>query len=177
MSQMSTAKNIFLVGPMGAGKSTIGRYLAKTLDRPYYDSDREIESRTGVDIATIFEIEGEPGFREREIQMIDTLTRKEGIVLATGGGCVTKEQNRECLSQRGRVVYLHASVDKQLHRTKRDRKRPLLSAADPEELLRELFSTRDPLYRSIAEITIDTDQLSIPAIITKITKSFRLASK
>lgn len=151
-------RNVFLVGPMGAGKSTIGRLLAKELKYPFKDSDREIEARTGADIPWIFDVEGEEGFREREEAMIAELVLEQGIVLATGGGVVMREANRHALAANGLVVYLRTSVDQQLQRTAKDRQRPLLQTADPEKVLRELMAKRDPLYREIADLIIDTDQ-------------------
>jgi shikimate kinase len=155
---MSQHDNIFLVGPMGAGKSSLGRQLARHLGRPYWDSDKLLEQRTGVDIPTIFEFEGEAGFRRREAQVIDELTRKVGIVLATGGGAVVNEENRQRLNARGTVVYLRAAVETQLRRTARDRNRPLLQTVDRRARLASLFKQRDPLYREIANFTIDTDR-------------------
>jgi len=151
-------RNVFLVGPMGAGKSTIGRLLAKELKYPFMDSDREIEARTGADIPWIFDVEGEEGFRLREEAMIAELVEEDGIVLATGGGVVMRELNRQALAAHGLVVYLRTSVEQQLQRTSKDRQRPLLLNANPERVLRELMAKRDPLYREIADITIDTDQ-------------------
>ncbi|MFO7704252.1 MAG: shikimate kinase AroK [Halopseudomonas sp.] len=151
-------RNVFLIGPMGAGKSTIGRLLAKELKYPFKDSDREIEARTGADIPWIFDVEGEEGFREREEAMIAELVQEHGIVLATGGGVVMREANRRALSAHGLVVYLRTSVDQQLQRTSKDRQRPLLLNADPEKVLRDLMARRDPLYSEIADVTIDTDQ-------------------
>lgn len=151
-------RNVFLIGPMGAGKSTIGRLLAKELRYPFKDSDREIEARTGADIPWIFDVEGEAGFREREEAMIAELVQEQGIVLATGGGVVMREANRRALAGNGLVVYLRTSVDQQLQRTSKDRQRPLLQTADPETVLRDLMARRDPLYREIADLTIDTDQ-------------------
>lgn len=149
--------SLFLVGPMGAGKSTIGRLLAQSLSRPFVDSDKEIETRTGASIPLIFEKEGEAGFRLRERQVIEDLTLREGIVLATGGGAVLAAENRACLSTRGFVVYLETSVDEQLRRTARDSNRPLLQTADPRARLTELLQIRDPLYREIADFVVHTD--------------------
>lgn len=151
-------RNVILVGPMGAGKSTIGRLLAKELHLPFKDSDKEIEVRTGADIPWIFDVEGEQGFREREQAVIADLCREDGLVLATGGGAVLRQENREALRAGGRVIYLHASVEQQLERTARDRNRPLLRTADPGRVLRDLLAIRDPLYREIADVVIDTDQ-------------------
>ncbi|WP_415056898.1 shikimate kinase AroK [Halopseudomonas sp.] len=161
-------RNVFLVGPMGAGKSTIGRLLAKELKYPFKDSDREIEARTGADIPWIFDVEGEEGFREREEAMIAELVNEHGIVLATGGGVVMRASNRQALSASGLVVYLRTSVDQQLQRTSKDRQRPLLLNADPERVLRELMAKRDPLYREIADITIDTDQRGPKVVVNTI---------
>ncbi|MEH6389591.1 MULTISPECIES: shikimate kinase AroK [Pseudomonas] len=151
-------RNVFLIGPMGAGKSTIGRLLAKEIGYPFKDSDREIEARTGADIPWIFDVEGEDGFREREQAMIAELVKEDGIVLATGGGVVMREANRQALGAHGLVVYLRTSVEQQLQRTAKDRQRPLLRTPDPEKVLRELMARRDPLYSEIADLTIDTDQ-------------------
>ncbi len=151
-------RNLILVGPMGAGKSTIGRLLAKELHLPFKDSDKEIEVRTGADIPWIFDVEGEQGFREREQAVLGDLCQEDGLVLATGGGAVLRQANREALRAGGRVIYLHTSVEQQLERTARDRNRPLLRTANPEQVLRELMATRDPLYREIADVIIETDQ-------------------
>lgn len=151
-------RNLILVGPMGAGKSTIGRLLAKELHLPFKDSDKEIEVRTGADIPWIFDVEGEAGFREREQTVLADLCREDGLVLATGGGAVLRAENRAALHAGGRVIYLHTSVEQQLERTARDRNRPLLRTANPGQVLRELLATRDPLYREIADVVIETDQ-------------------
>ena len=143
---------------MGAGKSTIGRLLAKELRLPFKDSDKEIEQRTGADIPWIFDVEGEQGFREREQAVIAELCEIDGMVLATGGGAVLRPENRAALKQGGRVVYLHASVVQQLDRTSRDRNRPLLRTADPAKVLSDLLAIRDPLYREIADVIIETDE-------------------
>jgi shikimate kinase len=142
---------------MGSGKTAVGRQLAERLGLPFADSDAEIEARTGVDIAYIFEREGEAGFRIRERDVIDELTQTAGIVLATGGGAILLPENRERLSTRGTVVFLDATIDQQLQRTRGGRHRPLLATADPRTKLEELMLVRDPLYRSIATITITTD--------------------
>lgn len=149
--------NIFLVGPMGAGKSAVGRQLARMLKRDFYDSDAEIEARTGVDIPFIFEKEGEAGFRRREREVIDALTRLEGIVLATGGGAVTDPTNRESLASRGVVVYLGASVEQQLERTRSSGNRPMLDTVDPAARLAMLMQEREPLYQGLARLSVDTD--------------------
>ena len=151
-------RNLILVGPMGAGKSTIGRLLAKELHLPFKDSDKEIEVRTGANIPWIFDKEGEPGFRDRETAMIVELCHENGIVLATGGGAVMRPENRQALRNGGRVVYLHASIEQQVARTSRDRNRPLLRNANPEKILRDLLALRDPLYREIADLVVETDE-------------------
>lgn len=158
---------------MGAGKTSIGRQLARRLKRPFYDSDRELERRTGVDIPTIFEYEGEAGFRLRESAVLDELTRLRRIVLATGGGAVIKAQNREWLIQRGFVVYLRTGVDTQLRRTARDRNRPLLQTEDPRARLEELARIRGPLYRAVADLVVDTEHSAIPAIVNRIVHRYR----
>jgi shikimate kinase len=154
---MNQMQNLFLVGPMGAGKSTIGKQLAKQLKLAFFDSDHEIESRTGVDIPLIFELEGEAGFRKREAAMIDELTSQDGIVLATGGGAILDKNNRRNLADRGKVIYLHTSIDQQLTRTRRDRNRPLLQTDDPRARLEELMLVREPIYRGLADLVIDTN--------------------
>lgn len=153
---MLEKRNVILVGPMGAGKSTIGRQLASILNYDFYDSDHEIEARTGADIPWIFDVEGEAGFRKREALMIDELTQLDGVVLATGGGAVTQEQNRKNLAARGVVVYLKTNVEQQLERTARDRNRPLLQTDEPRKVLTELMATREPMYEEVADIVVDT---------------------
>ena len=165
---MKTPGSLFLTGPMGAGKSTIGRQLSKQLDLPFHDSDHEIEARTGVDIPLIFDLEGEAGFRKRESVVIDELTQLAGIVLATGGGAILDPANREHLGNRGKVIYLHASVNQQLKRTRMDRNRPLLQTEDPRARLEELMAIRDPLYREIASVVIDTDGMRVRDVVKKI---------
>ena len=167
---MKMSGSFFLVGPMGAGKSTIGRQLARTLNLEFIDSDRDIEARTGVDIPLIFELEGEEGFRKREQEIIDHLTRKPGIVLATGGGAVLSSINRQHLASRGKVIYLRTSVEQQLRRTARDRNRPLLQTENPEETLQELMKIRDPLYREVADWTIETDGCRVHDVVQKIVR-------
>ncbi len=165
---MKATSNIFLVGPMGAGKSTIGRRLAQLLGLEFVDSDKEIEERTGATIALIFELEGEAGFRAREQAVIAALTRRRNIVLATGGGAVLDPDNRRCLSQRGVVIYLSASVDEQLDRTRQDDNRPLLQTADPRGRLATLLAARDPLYREIADFIVPTDGRHVKQVVNHI---------
>jgi shikimate kinase len=152
--------SIFLVGLMGAGKTTVGRALAQRTGLQFVDSDHEIERREGCSIAEIFARDGEAGFRDIEAAVIDELTRRHGIVLATGGGAVLREASRRALHGRGSVVYLRASPDELAHRTRHDRNRPLLQTADPRARLRELFRQRDPLYREAAHFVIDTGRPS-----------------
>jgi shikimate kinase len=159
---------LFLTGPMGAGKSTIGRQLSKRLNKEFHDSDHEIEARTGVDIPLIFELEGEAGFRKREQAIIEELTRIPDIILATGGGAIMDPENRRHLSARGRVIYLHATVNQQLKRTRRDRNRPLLQTADPRAKLEELMAIREPLYREIADVIIETDGKRVRDVVRQI---------
>lgn len=160
--------NVYLIGPMGAGKTTIGRQLSELLRLEFVDSDHEIEARTGANIPWIFDVEGEDGFRAREESVIDDLTRREGIVLATGGGVVMREANRRALHERGTVVYLLTPVAVQLERTARDRNRPLLRTADPRARLTELMALRDPLYREAAHVVIPTSGGSAREVALKI---------
>jgi len=164
-------QSIFLVGPMGSGKTAVGRQLASRLGLPFADSDAEIESRTGVDIAYIFEREGEEGFRVRERDVIDALTATAGIVLATGGGAILLAVNRERLAARGTVVFLDTTIDQQLARTRRSQHRPLLATVDRRAKLEELMRERDPLYRSIAKITVRTDGRAAAAVAADIEKA------
>ncbi len=173
---MSNQQNIFLVGPMGAGKSTIGRLLARELGLTFTDSDREIEERSGANIPWIFDVEGESGFREREARVIDDLSRSGGLVLATGGGVVMRAENRQALRGRGTVVYLKTSVDEQLERTGRDRNRPLLQTEDPRAVLTRLMEVRDPLYREVADLIIATDRQSPKAVVQSIIEQLSTAS-
>ena len=152
--------NIFLVGMMGAGKTTVGRLLAHFLGKTFYDSDREIQKRTGVGIPVIFEIEGEEGFRKRETDMLAELAKMENIVLATGGGAVLSMENRRLLKQRGIVIYLRAAVEDLWRRTRQDQNRPLLRAPDPRKKLTELYGQRDPLYRDTAHIIVESGKRS-----------------
>lgn len=167
---MKKFKNVFLVGPMGVGKTTIGRVLAELLELEFFDSDREIEASTGADIPWIFDVEGEDGFRAREVKMINDLSKRKNIVLATGGGAVLAEKNRKRLAKRGVVVYLRASIRQQVERTSRDKSRPLLQTANPEKKIRELMKIRDPLYREIADIIVDTNRRNPRTISQEICK-------
>ena len=160
--------NIFLVGMMGAGKTSVGRVLAKRLNKIFHDSDHVIEERTGVKIPVIFEIEGEPGFRHRESAVLDELTALDEVVLATGGGAVLAQENRDRLRTRGTVVYLRASVKDLLNRTRHDKNRPLLQTADPRARLNELYEMRDPLYREVAHVTIDTGSQSLTTLVNRL---------
>jgi len=165
---MRHPQNVFLIGPMGAGKSAVGRQLARLLHLGFADSDEEIEARTGVDIPFIFEKEGEEGFRKREVKVIDDLTQGDGVVLATGGGAIVDPQNRSHLGARGFVIYLHTTVDQQLARTRKGRDRPLLDSDDPRAVLEALMATREPLYREIADLTIETDSRKVRAVANEI---------
>jgi shikimate kinase len=165
---MKHPRNIFLIGPMGAGKSAVGRYLARTLHLSFVDSDDEIESRTGVDIPFIFEKEGEEGFRKRETAVVDDLSKMDGIVLATGGGAVINPDSRSRLGGRGFVVYLYTTVDQQVARTQKGRERPLLESTDPRVTLQELLDTRDPMYREIADIVVETDGRKVKSVANEI---------
>lgn len=160
--------NVFLVGPMGAGKTTIGRLLADELQLEFVDADREIEERSGVDIPWIFDKEGEEGFRRREAEIIDDLTLRQNILLSTGGGAVLDSQNRRVLQERGTVVYLFATVDEQVRRTAKDRKRPLLQTGNPQQVLSQLMAIRDPLYRQIAAVIVETDNRAPRTVVQEI---------
>jgi shikimate kinase len=166
---MAEKRNIFLIGPMGAGKSTIGRELADRLHLEFFDSDQEIERRTGADIAWVFDLEGEEGFRKREEGVIEDLSEKQGIVLATGGGSVISTQVRNRLSARGVVVYLETTIDKQVARTQRDRRRPLLQTSEePRTVLENLAIERNHLYEEIADVIVKTDDQSAKVVAHKI---------
>ena len=160
--------SIFLVGPMGAGKSTIGRLLSDELEIPFIDSDKEIEDKAGANIPWIFDMEGEAGFRERETKAIDDLTLIDNIVLATGGGAVLKAENRKYLRSGGFVVYLKTSVATQLERTSKDKNRPLLLQDDPEAILTRLLEQRHPLYMEICDMIAETDTLTPKCVVNEI---------
>jgi shikimate kinase len=163
-----TPQNIFLVGLMGAGKTSVGKMLSKRLNKTFYDSDQEIERVTGVKIPVIFEIEGERGFRARESKMLSELVCRDNIVLATGGGAVLSEQNRRLLASRGTVIYLRATANDLWRRTRHDKNRPLLQTGNPLERLQELLAQRDPLYREVADIVIDTGSQNLSTLASRI---------
>ena len=165
---MAEKRNIFLIGPMGAGKSTIGRQLAQMLGMEFMDSDSVIEERAGADIDWIFDVEGEAGFRKREERIINELTQGQGVVLSTGGGSILSKDNRNVLSARGIVIYLETTIDKQFERTQRDKKRPHLQNDDPRKTLEELAKIRNPLYEEIADITLQTDDQAAKLVATNI---------
>ena len=165
---LTPTSNIFLVGLMGSGKTTIGRALAKKLNLRFVDADHEIEARTGASIPLIFEIEGEASFRQREADVIRDLSAQQGIVLATGGGAVLNEQSRRYLHERGTVIYLRASVNSILQRTSHDRNRPLLQTADPRARIEELSKQRAPLYEEVAHITIETGRPNVQSVVQNI---------
>jgi len=167
--------NIFLIGPMGSGKSAVGRHLARLCRFAFLDSDAEIEAKTGVDIAFIFEKEGETGFRLREKEAIERLTLQEGIVLATGGGAVIDADNRRMLAERGAVVYLQTSIEQQRERTRHGRHRPLLNDTDPEARLKELMRRRAALYAGIADLTVSTDGRRVQTVAEEIYHTLRRA--
>ena len=164
MKPMRHAGNVYLVGMMGAGKTTVGRLLARRLKLRFIDADHELERRCGVKVPLIFDIEGEAGFRAREAQLLAELTALDGVVLGTGGGAVLLDENRRRLAARGTVVYLRATPEDLYERVKHDRNRPLLAIADPLARLRELHAQRDPLYRSIADLVVDTGRQTVLAL-------------
>ncbi|GAA5235902.1 shikimate kinase [Verticiella sediminum] len=165
--------SIFLVGMPGAGKTTIGRHLARLLSNEFVDLDHELERRCGVRVPVIFDLEGEAGFRQRESSVLEECTRRRGIVLATGGGAVLSPDNRRLLHERGLVVYLRARVADLYARTRHDRNRPLLQTADPMAALQGLHAVRDPLYREVAHLTVDTGRVSVPHLVNRIVPMLR----
>ncbi|MHB8534707.1 MAG: shikimate kinase AroK [Sulfuricaulis sp.] len=173
---MSRSNNIFLIGPMGAGKSTIGRHLAELLNREFLDTDNEIERRTGASIPLIFEIEGETGFRSRESSVLNDLTNKSNLVLATGGGAILSLDNRGTLHNRGVVVYLHAPLDTLLQRTQRDRHRPLLRTTDRRRAMEEILKAREPIYRQTADLVIETAHRSPASVAREIARKLEAMS-
>lgn len=170
---MNRFNNIYLIGPMGVGKTTIGRQLAKALKRPFYDSDKVIEQKTGVDIPTIFEFEGEQGFRRREKKVIQELTQIQNIILSTGGGVIVSEENRELLKQFGFVIYLQCSVERLLERTRKDTQRPLLQTENPRQRIEQLMGQREPLYLSCADFKINTGKLVSKIVVKKILAEYK----
>jgi shikimate kinase len=174
---MLTKRNIFLIGPMGSGKTAVGRHLARLFRYTFHDSDADIEAKTGVDIPFIFEKEGEAGFRIRETESIDRLTRLESIVLATGGGAVVDPANRRALAERGVVIYLATSVHQQIERTRHARHRPLLHDTDPEQKLKDLMARRAVLYAEIADLTVTTDGRRVQLVAEEIYQGLRRAQK
>ena len=177
---MRGARNVFLVGMMGAGKTTAGRIIARKLKRDFHDSDQEIERRCGVKIPVIFEIEGEAGFRAREASAIAELAALEDIVLATGGGAVLAQANRRHLASRGSVIYLHARPAALYERVRQDKNRPLLATADPMSRLEQLYAERDPLYREIADMVVDTGRQSVQSLarqlLTQLKEEWKLSA-
>lgn len=165
---MKIPDNVYLIGPMGAGKSTVGRALAKALGKEFVDSDKEIEAQTGASISLIFELEGEEGFRRREQAMIEVLTERDNVVLATGGGVVLDENNRARLMSRGFCVYLDAPMDLLVERTSRDRNRPLLSGGDVRERLTGIMQEREPLYLGVADLVVKTDRRTARHVVREI---------
>jgi shikimate kinase len=170
---MKNSDNIFLVGLMGAGKSTIGRKLAERLGKTFLDADSEIERHTGASIELIFDIEGEEGFRKREAAMLDELTARRGVVVATGGGAVLRQENRDRLAERGTVVYLNAPPEVLVQRTESDKTRPLLKTGDRLQRLLELLREREPFYKDIADVIIDTDDLPLRKVVDSICRSLK----
>ena len=167
--------SVFLIGPMGSGKTAVGRHLARVLHLPFHDSDGDIERRTGVDIPYIFEREGEAGFRQREREAIESLTQLPAIVLATGGGAVLLPENRRRLAERGCVVYLSTSVAQQAERVRHGRNRPLLAAGDAAERLGQLMDSRAPLYAEIADVIVSTDGRRVQAVAAQVLRELATA--
>jgi len=171
---MEQKNNIYLIGPMAAGKSTIGRLLANKLKRPFLDTDQEIIKCTGVEISLIFELEGEDGFRKRETEKINKLSELKNVVIATGGGAVLREENQKILRASGTVIYLTCSVEQQLNRTRSDTKRPLLQTKNPRQKLEQIMAERAPIYSSLADITVSTERINSKRIILSIMEQLRL---
>ena len=173
---MSSRKtNVFLIGPMGSGKTAVGKHLARLMRAPFRDSDAEIEARTGVDISYIFSREGEDGFRTREREILEEMTRESPIVLATGGGAILLEVNRKVLRERGFVVYLRTSIEQQVERVRQGRNRPLLHDVDPLAKLTELMAVRAPLYESVSDYTVATDGRKVHMVADSIYAAFKAA--
>jgi shikimate kinase len=173
---MFGSSNIFLVGPMGSGKTAVGKRVSRLLDYPFIDSDQELELRTGVDIPLIFEREGEPGFRRRERELIAELSARDHIVLATGGGAVLDPDNRRFIAERGWVVYLETSIALQVERAGRTRHRPLLQGTDPKVRLEQLMLIREPLYRDVADFSISTTRRGVGQVAERIVAAFQVAA-
>jgi shikimate kinase len=169
--------NLFLVGMPGSGKSTLGRLLAKRLEKQFYDTDAELERRLGVTIPVIFELEGEPGFRDRESTIIDEFVGYANVILATGGGAVLRPPNRVALKQNGTVLYLHATPETLWERTRRSKHRPLLQAADPQARLRELYVFRDPIYREVADFVVESDSEQVIKLAQRLEQQLRFAAR
>lgn len=165
---MAIPERIFLVGPMGAGKTTIGVKLADRLNKRFIDSDREIENKTGANIPLIFELEGEEGFRRREAEVLSELSQLPDIVLATGGGAILREENRQAMMSNGFVIYLRAPIEQLLNRTAKDKNRPLLQTANPRKVLTEILKKREPFYQEVANLVVETNKKSIREIIDQI---------
>jgi shikimate kinase len=169
--------NLFLVGMPGSGKSTLGRLLARRLGKAFYDADSELEQRLGVSIPVIFELEGEPGFRDREQAIIAEFAQHTHTIFATGGGAVLRQVNRDCLKQNGSVLYLHATPETLWERTKRSKHRPLLQAPDPFERLKELYAFRDALYRETADFVVESDQEQVVRLAQRLEQQLRAAAQ
>ncbi len=172
-AEQAMPKRVFLIGPMGSGKTTVGRRLARRLGMDFLDLDLELQARCGVEVAVIFDIEGESGFRQRESALLDELSQRNGLVLATGGGSVLSAENRRMLTERGLVVYLQTSVDQQLKRLERDKQRPLLQAPDRRQRLTDLAEQRDPIYLSCADLVVRSSSISPPAMAANVARRIR----
>ncbi|WP_296228829.1 shikimate kinase [Ralstonia sp. UBA689] len=170
-----SVSNVFFVGLMGAGKTTVGRAVARRLDLPFFDSDHEIEARCGVRVPVIFELEGETGFRDRETHVIDELTSRKGVVVATGGGAVLRPENRAFLRERGTVIYLRANSHDLYLRTRHDKNRPLLQTENPRAKLEELLAVRDPLYREVAHFVIETGKPTVAQLVNMVLMQLEVA--
>jgi shikimate kinase len=173
MGRDRKSRNVFLIGLMAVGKTTVGRFLAEELGMSFFDTDRVVEENAGADIAWIFDVEGEAGFREREAHVVDDLTAREGVVLATGGGVVLREENRRHLAERGTVVFLDSPIDRLVERTRRDRRRPLLQRGDARATFERLATERAPLYASIADYRFCADRHSARALASEIARRLR----
>ncbi len=172
-AEKALPERVFLIGPMGSGKTTVGRQLARRLGMDFLDLDLELQARCGVEVAVIFDIEGESGFRQRESALLDELSQRDGLVLATGGGSVLSAENRRMLTERGLVVYLQTSVDQQLKRLERDKQRPLLQAPDRRQRLAELAEQRDPIYLDCADLVVRSSNISPPAMAANVARRIR----